>query len=460
MKKFITIVWILVFISSSVPAQIEKVIVETYYISDTIDATDTFGGGLETGSITYRIYIDLSSGNKLKKIYGDEYHPLIISSTEKFFNNADRGEIFGYDIRNNRLDENTVALDSWITIGFATDEYLGILKEEDTDGSIVGGVNNDGGSALIAGGLLVNTDPAAGIPLTTADGLVQNTQNLNNFTSIGFTEISIFGQSLQPTFTGTSNFLSAQTGVVGPTTDNLILVAQLTTKGELSFKLNIEVEVQEGVFIKYVSGDTLLQEGEEYSNWLSYPTSCGCTDPYFIQYDPAGVCDDGSCKDSVPCGCKDPYFLEYDPDEFCHDQSECKDSIILGCMDIYACNYDPDANFSVRELCCYPPDNCDDRDISVVCPEWEGNKKSAIPNLIVYPNPVTDILTLEISLPQNTYTGYTIYDAFGNTILKKNLGRIENIYTEQIDLSDISKGMYLIRLTTGLNPITQVFIKD
>ena len=49
-------------------SQIEKVIVEPYYISDSLDATDTTVGLLEIGCRTYRLYIDLAHGVKLRKI--------------------------------------------------------------------------------------------------------------------------------------------------------------------------------------------------------------------------------------------------------------------------------------------------------------------------------------------------------------------------------------------------------
>ena len=58
----------LFFLSFSLQAQIEKIIVENYYISDANDATDTTGGQLQAGSKTYRIYIDLKLGSKIKKM--------------------------------------------------------------------------------------------------------------------------------------------------------------------------------------------------------------------------------------------------------------------------------------------------------------------------------------------------------------------------------------------------------
>ena len=61
------ILFLFLIISSEMNAQIEKVIVEKYYISDEIDATDLTGGKVDSGSVTYRIYVDLKPGNILKK---------------------------------------------------------------------------------------------------------------------------------------------------------------------------------------------------------------------------------------------------------------------------------------------------------------------------------------------------------------------------------------------------------
>ena len=79
------------FIATAAQSQdaIKKVIVETYYVSDANDATDTTGGILESGSKTYRIYIQMKPGCKLTKIYGDNNHKLKIASTANFFNNID-----------------------------------------------------------------------------------------------------------------------------------------------------------------------------------------------------------------------------------------------------------------------------------------------------------------------------------------------------------------------------------
>jgi hypothetical protein len=135
-------------------SQLEKIIVERYYVTDSNDATDLIGGGVEEGSVTYRIYVDMQPGTILKSIYGDAAHPFDISSTEIFFNNESDGQSFGKDFLKARYQENTVALDTWLTIGQTTRKqgpvtHYGILKYQDDNGSFIGGVNNDGGSELI-----------------------------------------------------------------------------------------------------------------------------------------------------------------------------------------------------------------------------------------------------------------------------------------------------------------------
>jgi len=172
MKYFILILGLLLSSSLIFAQGLEDVIVETYYVSDSNDATDSDGGMLVEGSVTYRIFIDMGEGYELQAVYGNENHLLRIKTSTYFFNNEDRGEETGDLVNDIRLDENTVALDSWLTLSAASDAHIGVLKEADFDGTIIGGDNNDGGSAGITGGLLSNENPLAGMPLTNSDGII------------------------------------------------------------------------------------------------------------------------------------------------------------------------------------------------------------------------------------------------------------------------------------------------
>ena len=75
MKTLLTTLFFSLFAAYYATAQLEKVIIEKYYVSDANDATDVDGGGVPVGSTTYRIYLDLKPGTVLKRIYGDANHP-------------------------------------------------------------------------------------------------------------------------------------------------------------------------------------------------------------------------------------------------------------------------------------------------------------------------------------------------------------------------------------------------
>ncbi len=276
------------------PGGLEDVIIETYYISDADDATDTDGGSLTEGSTTYRIYMDLAPGYELQAVYGNSNHELRVETSTLFFNNVDRGEQTGNFIPDSRIDENTVALDSWVGMSGATTTRLGVLKSEDVNGSLVGGVNNDGGSNGIAGGLLANNDPLAGITLTTSDGLISGT--VPAVTVVGL-NLGVFDNvNAGPVFSSNGGAWSVLEGVQGPTSTNRVLVAQITTDGSLSFDLNVQLGTPAGGTEKYVASNVL--SGERLCGALHYEQIViinGCIDCKAPNFNPLANTDDGSC---------------------------------------------------------------------------------------------------------------------------------------------------------------------
>jgi len=105
MKK-ITINLLFVLICALTHAQehgLRGIIVEKYYVSsvsDSIcnDAVANSPGMLSSGSVTWRVFADITAVI-LPGCYGSPTHTLNISTTGTFFNNDDRGDLVSLPIK-------------------------------------------------------------------------------------------------------------------------------------------------------------------------------------------------------------------------------------------------------------------------------------------------------------------------------------------------------------------------
>ncbi len=246
---------------------LENIIVEKYYISDTNDASaNSTDGVLPVSSSTYRIYVDMLPGYKFQAAFGVPTHELRIATSTLFFNNEDRGST-SPTFTKNQAKGNTVMLDSWLSVGAACAGNFGVLKTDD-DG-VNTNVNNDG--------LLQNNDPAAGIPLTTEDGFRAGTPQ--TVTAVGITtEIAMFDNQndgtngpVFSTWNGSWASLNGSYAVGVDSLDNKILIAQMTTDGDFSFELNIQIGTPTGGVEQYVAQNPV--DAEIMLSSLTYSAS-------------------------------------------------------------------------------------------------------------------------------------------------------------------------------------------
>lgn len=238
------------FANAQNPQGLEKIIVEKYYVSNADDAAASVGI-LPVGSVTYRIFVDMKQSYKFQAAYGVPTHTLFIKTTTSFFNNEDRGAVTPTYTKT-QAKSNTIMLDSWLSGGAACAGNFGILKADD---DAVGPVVN-------ADGILKNNDPMAGIPLTDRDGLKLGTPG--SFTVVGpetQSQIAVFDAVSQAgnSFILTDGAWSCLAGAVGADTTNKVLIAQISTDGEFSFELNIQIG-KDGNAENYVAKDAINQE--------------------------------------------------------------------------------------------------------------------------------------------------------------------------------------------------------
>ncbi len=252
----------LVLLSFQLSAQngLESIIVEKYYISNEADkALDGDGGELPLNSVTYRVYVDMLPGYIFQAAFGEPGHELRISTSTSFFNNEDRGNRFPTYTRN-QAQNNTVMLDSWLSVGGALKDYAGVLKAKD-----------DGENTIEnADGILQNEDPLAGIPLKEQDGAVL--LPTEPVTVVGFfdADLTVFDDANNgpvPTiFSSTDGAWSSLNGSMGPDSlENIVLIGQFTTDGVFEFELNIQIRNEQTLGVEqYVSRDPTGDEIQWY----------------------------------------------------------------------------------------------------------------------------------------------------------------------------------------------------
>ena len=430
------------------PGGLEGIIVEKYYVTDANDAADTDGGPNGTvpvGSTTYRVFVDMLDGYKLLTVAGYVDHDLTFNTTTTFFYNEDRGEAWADDLNDVHVGSNTVAIDSWLTMGAATDDHWGVLKSEDTDGSIVGGANNDGGSEGVAGGLLVNATPEMGIPLTEADGLHFTPEGPPAVVSIG-TAPTIFNELGGSTFTAQEFGWTILGGVESPLPGNKILIGQFTTDGTFSFCLNI---------------------------WLKIPTElvCGSLDCHqnlefygnLLESDTAGTNISGDARFTHPTLCYNSSEATVDclgnPGGPAQIGTACDDGNADTTNDRYApsCECLGDDCEGVLGGPALPGTPCDDNDPDTTDDTWatgcncvgstgiEGYDASNI-TLTIHPNPTSDLVWLGLSDLSGQSITYALKDAQGRSILVMDLGRMSGRWSGNVDLSDLSAGIYFLEI--------------
>lgn len=253
-----------VFVSAytQTPHGLEKIIVEKYYISDSSDAKAKSGGYLPVGSVTYRIFVDMLPAYRFQAAYGVPGHEMRIATTTSFFNNEDYGAAIANYIPSSKLQNNTVMLDSWLSVGATAESYNAILKSDDTSKVIVN-----------ADSILHNANPGAGIPLTVRDGMFPvSPVSVVTLFGIDSTLLSVFGNKnvsgKGQVFSTDNGSWASFGGAIGMHPMNRVLIAQLTTDGELWFKLNIQIGTPDGKVENYVAenpkGNEILFPGLIY----------------------------------------------------------------------------------------------------------------------------------------------------------------------------------------------------
>ena len=275
MKELHTSAWkaawiwaVLVLAPMGVSAQCEDVLVATGLVFSQGEPAEGYGLDLEvvsehadgdlSGLTTFRLYMQTAhETDRVTAAVGDDQYPLSLMPENAFYQNP-----FG-----NNTPEGIspawisffpdLAFDSWVTIGL--------------DGPSSSSAGEEGVTMLFASGW----ESVFG----SGQGFVEDSDDGSGWTVIPWT---------------------ATNTIAGP--DLRVLLAQLTTDGDMSGSMRVQV---------FPQGDN--ENDLRLDVWFDTDVVCGCTDPVAMNYDAGANYNDGSC-------------------------------LYPGCIHVLACNFDPGAN--------------------------------------------------------------------------------------------------------------------
>ena len=456
MKKITLIIGLVAF-STIVRSQngLEQIIVEKYYVSNAVDAAGS-KGVLPVGSVTYRVYADMLPGYKFQAMYGNVNHTLKLASTTSFFNHSLRGQTTPDQILSDNLIDNTLALDSWFSVGAAANELFGVLKTEDD------GVKNL--LPISSNGMLKNTTPLMGIALNVQDGIINDIPELPLTKTSGFPEtvtlvglsqndLGVFKATSQKgnSFTTNSGAISALDGAQGPTPENRILLGQFTTEGDFSFELNIQIGTPTaGITQSYVARNPtgneisipslILAPNISPSITISAPSTANVSDVITIAATASDL--DGSISqveffvDNVSIGivATSPYTLNW--------------TALSGSHTIKAIAKDNQGSMTTSS-------------ISTIEVQLVGLNELTTSNFSVNvsPNPAKDFVTINmINLQNNQNAIVSIFDFKGSLISSTTTSVNSNDFNYKLDVSSLKSGVYFMNVSAGNETIVEKIV--
>ncbi|MGB2014901.1 MAG: hypothetical protein ACPHSF_05505, partial [Flavobacteriales bacterium] len=293
-------------------------------MNDYTMTVEVYAEDIIAGQTTYRFYQNMINPDDfLSSVYGNEDAPFAFETTTGFYNSQFGGSV----------------------ASAINPAFLGFFPELGADSWVTIGIESQNVGDEVAISTVESTDQ----PWVSAFAFGQGISGQNVYMNDA---------------TGGAWYVLNNTPNGLPDADGRVLFMQVTTAGEISGTINLQIFENgvgsESIYNTYDFAGT----GDFSVGGGTTSNACGCTDPDADNYDDAAEYDDGSCEYAVP-GCTDATACNYNDDATEDDGSctyaetgydcdgnclndadgdgVCDEFEVAGCTDATACNYNADA---------------------------------------------------------------------------------------------------------------------
>ena len=255
----------------------------------------------DPGLTRYRFYVDMmDASDTFSAVFGNSEQPLLVNVPSGAFNT-------GFNSSWNASGLNPAFVAQFPEMADDTYATIGLTGPASTSG--IAGAADPG----------LAEDPAQGItPFFINNGATNLAADM---------------------IVGSSWFVLNDAGNAAPDANQQVIVLQVTTAGEISGQINVQVfPMGDGDQAQVLS---FLFDGAGTFTAEGGSNACGCTDAGASNYDPSAEYDDGSCEFVIP-GCTDATACNYAEDAN-EDDGSCLSNDALGLCG-GSCDADADAD--------------------------------------------------------------------------------------------------------------------
>jgi hypothetical protein len=238
---------------------LEGILFEKFYeVNEKDRSVQHLSGVIDEGAVTWRIFLDLEPGYRFQAAYGTTEHPLEFKSTALIYNHNGYGNYCPNVIMEKFFHKDILFLDSWFSTGAATETQLAIPRVYDID--------RQHDFIRFEKGFLEHDLGDVTGKLAMRDGMADaETMVFPTFYHMDEAQKQMMTTSVSNQVVIEDGAWAAMgKGALGLDSlgRNHLLIAQITTAGDLECKLNIMIGTPDGKSLRYVYANP--QDNEQF----------------------------------------------------------------------------------------------------------------------------------------------------------------------------------------------------
>jgi hypothetical protein len=89
-----------------------------------------------------------------------------------------------------------------------------------------------------------------------------------------------------------------------------------------------------------------------------------------------------------------------------------------------------------------------------------GVEETVVSEFSIYPNPAVDVVNVSLNLTETSKVNIQVVNNLGQTVILRNLGELTGTSINQVDISSLASGVYMMNIVVNGNVTVKQFVKN